>query len=270
MNDHHLTKFSMKRVLAVALAAIGLSATGVASAEWSAGAGVEGFRWKESTIPEVKESGLRYTLDLTWTQSKEPGFSAGYNLKFYNGNVDYNGATLFGNTPLSGSTHYRGLINEVRAYYRLFLRPDLGAAPRTDFVMALGWDRWERSFSGSFQNEDWDVVYLKLGADVNTSAKRGIFGGAGLKYPVWTQENANFTDIGGVNNPHLRPGKGLSLYGNIGYRANEHWDVIAYYDSYRFKDSNAVAVQLSAGGTLSAFQPKSNMDVFGMKVQYNF
>ena len=251
----------MKRVLVAAFAAISLSAAGTACADWSASAGFESFRWKESTTPSVKESGLRWALDLTWAQSKEPGVSAGYNLKFYNGNVDYDGATLFGGVPLSGETHYRGLTNEIRAFYRM-------PANRVDFMLAAGWDRWERQLS-SAQAEDWDVLYVRLGAEFNSAAKQGIFGSFGLKYPAWTRENANFPDLGATNNPRLRPGKELSLYGSIGYRANANWDVIAYYDSYRFKESAVVAVAIG-GGTAGFFQPESRMDVIGMKLQYNF
>lgn len=247
----------MKRVLAVAVAAISMSAAGTACADWAAGAGVESFRWKESTTPTVKETGLRWVLDLTWTQSRDPGLSAGYNLKFYQGNVDYDGATLFGGVPISGETHYSGLTNELRAFYRM---PNNFSG-----LLALGWDRWERKLS-PFQKEDWDVAYVRLGGEFNTATKQGVFGSLGVKYPVWTRENGNFNDLGGTNNPRLRPGKDFSFYGTIAYRANMNWDVIAYYDSYRFKESNAVAVP-----PLGTFlQPKSQMDVIGMKVQYNF
>ena len=67
----------MKRALVAALATGAMLTAGAASADWSASAGFEHFQWKESTTPEVKENGLRYTLDLTWAQSKAPGISAG-------------------------------------------------------------------------------------------------------------------------------------------------------------------------------------------------
>lgn len=252
----------MKRVLAFAIAVLSTISSGIASADWSASAGFENFRWKESTTPTVKESGLRWALDLTWNQSRDPGLSAGYNLKFYNGNVDYTGATLFGGTPVNAEVHYRGWTNEIRAFWRM-------PQNAVDIVLAGGWDRWERDFTDSPTKEDWDVFYVKLGADVNAGTSRGVFGGIGIKYPAWTRENANFTDIGASSNPRLRPGKKLSLYGNVGYRVNPQWDVIAYYESFRFKESNVVAVPFPAG-TLGFVQPESKMDVVGMKVQYNF
>jgi hypothetical protein len=251
----------MKRVLAIALGAASLSAASAAWADWSVGAGFESFRWKESTTPTVKESGLRWALDLTWAQSKEPGLSAGYNLKFYQGKVDYTGATLFGNLPISTEVDYRGLTNEIQAIWR--------TSSTVDAVFAAGWDRWERKLQASGQQEDWDVLYVKLGASMAANVKTGVIGSIGAKYPVWTRENANFPSIGATDNPRLRPGKAVSLYGTLGYRVNPRWDVIAYYDSYRFKESNVVAVPFP--GVIQGFiQPESKMDVFGMKIQHNF
>jgi len=251
----------MKRALAVALASCTLTMSGAARADLSLGAGFEGFQWEETTNPKVKESGLRWVLDLTWAQSKAPGISAGYNLKLYTGNVDYDGATLFGGVPLSSETHYRGVTNEVQAWYRM---------PNSiDFLLAAGWDQWRRKFSSSSQQEDWTVLYAKLGVSMNAAVKQGFLGSAGIKYPFYTRENANFGDLGATNNPRLNPGKSLSFYATLGYRVTPAWDVYAYYDGYRFKESDTVAVAFP-GGIAGFFQPESRQDLYGMKVQYNF
>lgn len=251
----------MNRAWAAAVAAGAVLSTGAARAEISIGAGFESFDWKETTTPSVKENGLRWALDLTWSQSKMPGLSAGYHLKLYNGNVDYDGAALFTGAPLSGDTHYRGLVNEVQAWYR--------TPNNVDFVLAAGWDHWTRKLN-SAQEEKWDVLYAKLGASFNAAVAQGIFGSLGIKYPVYVRENGNLESIGALTNPRLRPDGKFSLYGRLGYRVNPNWDVYAYYDSFRFKQSNAVSVPLSSGGTGVVFQPESKMDVLGMKVQYNF
>ena len=250
----------MKRALAIALGAASLSAASAAWADWSIGGGFENFRWKESTTPTVKESGLRWALDLTWAQSKEPGLSVGYNLKFYQGSVDYTGSFQNG-VPLSTNADYRGITNEIQTFWR--------TTSTVDAMLAAGWDRWERKFAVTAQQEDWDVLYVKLGASVAANVKSGVIGSIGVKYPVWTRENGNFPSIGAVDNPRIRPGKAVSLYGTLGYRVNPRWDVIAYYDSFRFKRSNDVAV-LFPGFIESRFQPESKMDVFGMKIQHNF
>lgn len=251
----------MKRVLAGVLGASAIAFSGAASADWSFNGGVESFDWKESTSPSVKESGLRWTVGLSWRQSKEPGLSLGYDLKIYNGNVDYDGAALFGApVPISDETHYRGAVNELQAIYRM---PNGFAV-----VFAAGYDFWKRELNGPPQREDWKVIYGKLGGSYGETMKQGFLGSAGVKYPVWTRENGNFNYLGAIDNPRLRPGKDISLYATAGWRFNQNWDVVAYYDSYRFKESNVVAVQFP-GGIGGFLQPESKMDVYGLKVQYN-
>ena len=250
-----------RQLLAVAVTVSAVLAAGAARADWSIGAGFESFRWKESTTPTVEETGLRYSLNLTWAQSKAPGLSAGYYLKLYNGNLDYDGATLFGGVPINSEVKYRGLVNEVQAWYRM---PN-----NFDVLLAFGWDHWDRTFKSSAQEETWDVVYAKLGVAWNMAVKQGFYASAGIKYPAWVRENANFADLGATGNPRLRPGRDFSVYGSVAYRVNPSWDVIAYYDSYRFKESNVVNVPFP-GGTAGFFQPQSRMDVFGMSVNYNF
>ena len=251
----------MKRLMVAGLAAASLCTSGVASADWSLNGGIENFRWKESTTPAVKESGLRLTVGLSWRQSKEPGVSAGYDLKAYRGDVDYTGALLFTGTPFSGETRYRGWSHELQAIWR-------AAGSALDVVLAGGVDSWERRLNVG-QQEDWLTIYVKLGMAYNAVARQGVTGSLGIKYPAWTRENAHLETVGALNNPKLRPGKEPSLYGTLGYRFNPKWDVTAYYDSFRFKQSNSVAVVTpTAAGT--AFQPESRMDVFGLKVQHNF
>jgi hypothetical protein len=248
----------MKRALAVSLAACTLMMAGGARADWSMGAGFEALQWKESTSPTVEETGLRWVLDLTWSQSKAPGVSVGYNVKLYAGNVDYEGAGLFTGTPLSGETHYRGITNEVQAWYRM---PNA-----VDFMLAMGWDQWRRKFSATGQQEDWTVLYAKLGVSMNAQVRQGFIGSAGVKYPVYTRENANFSALGASSNPRLRPGKDVSFYATAGWRVTPAWDVYAYYDGYRFKESDPVSV----AGLGTFIQPESKQDLWGMKVQYNF
>ncbi len=252
----------MKRALALALSTGAMVvAMGTAKADWSVGAGFENFRWKESTSPSVKESGLRWALDLTWAQSKDPGLSVAYNGKFYVGNVDYTGAFLGSATPISSSTHYRGFSNEIQSIYRM-------PQNATDVVLGLGWDHWNRELS-SIQEENWDVLYARLGMNFNSLVRQGFLASAGIKYPVYVRENANLTAIGFGQNPRLRPKGDFSFYTTLGYRISPAWDVMAFYDGYRFKQSNTVAVT-SGGGMASVWQPKSQQDVFGMKVQHNF
>lgn len=251
----------MKRGMAVAVATCAVAAAmSSAHADISVSAGFEGFEWKESTSPTVKESGLRYAFDLTWTQSREPGPSVEYNIKTYVGTVDYTGATLATSTPISSETHYRGLQNELRAVYR--------TVGGVDFMLAAGWDHWTRDLSAA-QKEEYDILYGRAGVGFGSRIQKGIFGNGGVKYVAYARENAHLTDLGLTTNPRLRPGRDFSLFANLGYRVSPGWDIIAYYDSYRFKQSNTVAVT-DGTNLFGIFQPKSKQDQIGMKVQKNF
>ena len=248
----------MKCALTAFAACTALSA-GSAAAEIAIGAGFEGFRWKESTSPEVKEDGLRWALDLTWSQSRAPGPSVEYNVKLYVGNVDYTGALLATGTPISGETHYRGLQNEFRTVYR--------TVSGFDYMLAFGWDRWRRELSAA-QEEEFDILYARAGV-AYSPLREGVIGSLGVKYPVHTRENANLTAAGFTTNPRLRPGKDFSFYGTLGYRVKTNWDIVAYYDSYRFKESNTVAVT-DGVSTFVVLQPKSKQDQIGLNVRHTF
>ena len=133
------------------------------------------------------------------------------------------------------------------------------------FATALGVDRWERKLT-SFQTETWRVIYLRAGAEYNTAAPKGFFGAAGIKYPIDTREDARAQELGFAANPKLKPGRAPSFYASAGYRFTPRWDVVAYYDSFRFKTSQVEDV----GGGFGIFQPRSHLDMIGVKVHHTF
>ena len=221
-------------VLAAVLA-VGLAASPLAQAGWGVSADVERFRWDEGTNPRVTETGPMIGLGVQWTQDRPAGWRFGYRGRLYFGSVDYNGSVLLSGTPINGTTDYTGLTNEGQARYRL------NNPSGTDVVAGLGYDYWQRQLT-SFQSEEYSVLYLRLGAEFDRRERRGWFAGAGVKYPLWVDENAHFPDIGFDPNPRLKPKGELSVYAEAGYRFNERWSLTAYYDSYRFGESEDVAV----------------------------
>ena len=65
----------------------------------------------------------------------------------------------------------------------------------------------------------------------------------------------------------------FSGFFQLGYRLNNRWDLIGYYDSYRFSQSDSVrvtAIRFFPGTNFSLIQPRSSMDAFGVKLQYTF
>ena len=81
----------------------------------------------------------------------------------------------------------------------------------------MGYDYWQRELS-QFQQEDYQVVFVRLGMEINPTGNRGWMFGLGVKYPVWVDENAHFDDDGydqnqpraGRRRERVRPG-GLPL-----------------------------------------------------------
>ena len=264
---------AMKRVTIV-IVAVGfyLGSIGNASAEWSLNTGIEYLQWRESTAPSVTERGGLATLGLNWTQDKESGLLAAYRGKLYVGGADYEGAFLFTNQPTSDVTSYVGITNEIQAIYRAFYGTKLLSL---DYIAGVGWDYWVRTIGANTDNsqeEDYGIAYGRLGIDVNSRTEHGVFGGGGIKYPFYTQEDAHFTDAGFDQNPTLHPGKLISGYAQLGYRFESSNDLILYYESYRFSQSNTVQLtsQFAPGVTFFAFQPKSTMTIIGLKYQWYF
>ena len=263
----------MKQVTIIVLA-VGSILGGIssASAEWSVSTGIEYLQWRESTAPSVTEQGGLLTLGLNWTLDKESGWLPAYRGKLYGGIANYNGAFLFSNVPVNDQTTYKGITNEIQAIYRVFY----GANPYSvEYVGGVGWDYWIRSISPilATQEEDFGIAYGRLGIDVNSRTEHGLFGGGGIKYPFYTQEDAHFTDLGFDQNPTLHPGKKISGYAQLGYRFDRLNDLILYYEGYRFGQSNTVQLTANSsapGVTFFAFQPKSIMTIIGLKWQHHF
>ena len=253
----------MRHVLAfLALGAI----ASAAQAGWSVSADVEHFRWRESTDPVVTEKGPRYGLSWDFLGERESGWQFAYRGQFRRGTVDYDGSFLFTRAPATARVRYTGLVNEAQGIYRLADNP-VGL----EFVGGLGWDYWERNILPD-QQEDYSLVFVRLGLNLDPRAERGWFGGGGFKLPIYVSENARFDELGFDQNPRLEPEPQWSLYAQAGYRFSRAWSLIGYYDSYRFSESKAVAVTTSAvpGTTFFFVQPQSRMDVYGLRLRYSF
>ena len=255
-----------KRILAAALIALSIVATS-AEADWDTGLGLEYYSWKED-VPEsghaLKEGGPRYALYLDWMENSDKAFLFRYRGRLYFGQVNYDSYTQLTNTPVTTNTEYTGMAHEGQLFYR----SDVGNY-KLDYVGGLGWDYWRRAI-GADLIEDYSILYLRGGPNLELSGRSpGFHGGGGLKYPLWTAEDSQLESQGYYSNPIITPGKNISRYAELGYRINDHFDVIGYYDSWRFKKSNIVTTT-NAMGTWSIWQPQSSMDALGLKGIYSF
>jgi hypothetical protein len=236
-------------------------------AQLGVSAGFEYFQWTEDTDPiEVEERGALFVLGLDYTQQKEKGWLFAYRGRAYTGDVDYDGALLFSpSTPATGTTSYLGMSNEVQLRYRF---PPKRGSYSVDLLTAAGYDFWERELS-DFQQEDYQVAFLRLGVEVNAVGPKGWLLGAGIKYPLWIEEDGHFDDAGYDQNPKLEPGRGASLFAQVGYRFQRHLALIAYLDGYNLRESDPVFV--TQGGTEYGFlQPESTQYNIGIRLQYLF
>ena len=252
----------MRRALVALCALACLAAAGEATAEWSADVHYERFRWVESTDPRVTETGPRVGIGLSWIQNKSSGWLAAYHGELYGGSVHYSGAYLFSGAPAEGTTSYAGILNEVNGIYRF--SDERGF----QLVSGLGIDYWKRKLSET-QSEDWSVVYARLGAAFGGRTTRGWFAAGGVKYPIYVEEDAHFTDIGFDSNPRLHPGGAFSAYADIGYRFGRHWTLSGYYDSYRFKESFKASTT-SGGVNYLVWQPTSSVNTVGLRLHHHF
>jgi hypothetical protein len=255
-----------KRIIAATIIASAISSTS-AHASWDTGVSLEYYSWKEE-IPESantpKESGPRYAVHLNWTKDGDAGLLFGYRGKIYFGQVNYDTFTQQTNTPVSTNSQYSGTAHEGQFYYR----SDAGNY-KMDYVGSIGADFWRRTIDSSLI-EDYSILYLRGGLNLDQPGRRiGFHGGGGLKYPFWTAEDSHLDSYGYYSNPIITPGKDISLYAELGYRINDHFDVIGYYDSWRFKKSNIVTTT-NAMGTWNIWQPKSSMDALGLMAMYLF
>ena len=235
------------------------------SAEVTLGAGVEYLNWSETTTPEVTESGPVYTLGVAYTQDRDGGALFAYRGKLWGGKVNYDGATLFGGTPVESKTDYFGVSNEAQVRWRKAGKP----SGTLDGVLGAGLDLWRRTLS-TVQSEDYAVGYLRLGVESGSDEVSRWTASVGFKYPVWTYLNAHFNDIGFDSNPILHPGKDVAPYGSLGYRFTPSLQIVGYYESFRFGRSDAVqANEVASGlGPTTLVQPASTMSVFGIRAEY--
>lgn len=261
---HHCNLIA-RNALGALIAVASLLWPSVGRAELVLSAGIDYMRWVEATSPEVTETGPLAALGLAYTQDRDAGWLFAYRGKIWGGSVNYDGATLFGGTPVESKTSYLGLTNEVQVRWRRKGTP----GGNVDGVLGVGLDAWRRRLS-SVQKEDYLIGFARLGIETGTDESSRWTAAAGFKYPVWTYENAHFDEIGFDSNPILHPGKELSPYVSLGYRLSSTLQLVGYYEGYRFGRSPQVqANEVSLGvGPTALVQPATTMSVYGIRLEY--
>jgi hypothetical protein len=255
-----------KGMLTVA-ALLGSIAKGTSAAGLDFAGGIEHFRWREfgdGGAQLLEESGPRgfFGVDLRQPLGRGSANFLDAGGRVYLGVVDYDGQAcniLTGTcVPLDSETWYAGVRAEAA------LRHSFLAAPGLEVFAGAGVDTWSREIENTATaaggSEGWTVLFVTTGAGYR--AATGLRADAGLKYPFYA---LNDTDIGATLNPRGRVSAFARLSTTLGSAPQARWRLGAYYDSYRFAESDHEIVA-SIIGLLEVWQPQSEQDVIGLEV----
>ena len=222
--------------------------------------------WKEFTTErDVKESGSLFSLGYAGETELGNSFLFRPQVEIFGGRTGYQGRTRTG-VPADTTVNY----------YGTYLKGDAGARfqpwQRTSIepFAGVGVRAWLRDFqdgtsaSGmpvSGYTEAWVTLHGRLGVRVIVTATptADIFLEGGIKLPWFNRTILELSEAEG-GTVRLEPGKRASFFAEIGVKANR-LAVSLFYDSLKFTDSDVVA---------GIFQPKSTMDLYGVKIGWRF
>lgn len=256
-----------KGMLAAA-ALLGCVATVPSAADGKFSGGVEYFRWREfddGSAQLLEESGPRVFFGVDVREPLGRGsvtfLEAGG--RAYIGVVDYDGQACNILTgicvPLTSETWYAGVRGEAA------LRQSFRAMPGFEVFAGAGVDTWSREIDGTATaaggSEAWTALFVTAGAGYRAVATGPRFD-VGLKYPFYA---LNDTDLGATLNPRGRASAFARFSTALGSAPQARWRLGAYYDSYRFAESDPEIVA-SIFGLLQTWQPQSEQDVIGLEV----
>lgn len=225
---------------------------------------VEYFTWREfedTGAQILREAGPRGGIGFTYHAELQNGLSLRPRVELYGGHVDYVGQTMAG-TPVKSNTNYFAFKFEADAGGKIG-RNELLLEPFGGFGFRI-WDRdIEDTATASGYLEEWFIVYLRAGLrmDALLSKESKMFFVAGTKFPVYNQNTAYLSDIGYSDDATLHPGKKISFFAEAGFKAGG-FKLSAFYDSMRFSQS--------APGFAGFFQPRSESDVYGLRIGRSF
>ena len=228
-----------------------------ALAQFNIETGIEAFRWREHTDPiNVKESGPRVAFGAGYSMPQTSGPLFTVFGRVYTGSVDYNGALLSSpGTAATGTTKYLGGTEGGSLRYRL--------PTSIDAVLGLEFDQWRRELTPD-QREFYRFTSVRLGIERQATLVSPWIAGGGLRFLVSSNEDATFTDASGVTEVTLKPGLGTNGYLHFGVRFTPHFTALGYWDGMRLEESDPVPI----GGNTVVFQPKSDMDLYGIRLVY--
>lgn len=230
---------------------------------------VQWFDWKEFGSNNgrlVRESGLRYGLGFTYNfEFFEHHLILKPRIEIVGGRVDYDGATQAGVPVKTDTDYYSGKVEldlgwRIGSLTRASIEPFGGIAFN-------GWSRDIKDATASNgtqaigYEEAWYTAYARLGVRGNVALgeKTQLFVEAGGKFPFYTQNTAYLSDAGG-SDITLKPKNEASWFAEAGIKMY-YFKASFFYDSMRFGASDVVY-----SGSVGYYQPKSQADIFGIRI----
>lgn len=252
-------------------------------------AAIEDFTWKEFSGGQrlLRENGILGGIGFVYhgrTGSEYSALTLTPRIEFFWGEVDYDGQACdtAGNCfPSITDTGYFGTKLEF----------DLGGRFGKGFVMepfgGLGVRSWWRDiedtaafnpFSGLLEpvsgyTEYWTAIYLRLGlrGELAFSQTSNLFFEAAAKVPIYNENTAYLSDIWFYTDDiTVEPGKKTSFFAEAGMKADV-FKISVFYESLRFSESDVdFTFDIQAGSVVGFVQPKSDADIYGIRIGVSF
>lgn len=230
---------------------------------------IDSFTWKEFDADGsrlLKESGPLVGVGFTYWREDEQHVTLRPTAEIFGGQVNYDGQTQAG-VPVSTTVNYFGFKLEGDIGRRF--RPSQGLS--LEPFGGLGYRTWLRNIRNGTAadgsptagyREDWKTFYARLGlrGGKEFSEASRLFVEAGMKLPLYNENTAYLSDVGAGPDLTFNPGKMVSYFAEAGVKINRLKGSL-FYDGLRFSRSAVVQGWL---------QPKSTMDIYGIKLGYTF
>lgn len=267
-----VASFRLSHRILACLFSFALSAA-AAAAELALTAGAENLRWEEftSTGRLLEESGTLIRGGAVWRQPfSEDRMLLELRGSGYFGTLKYDGQACNVSsgacTPYKNDADYMGFTGEATVA-RLY-----GGSRGGELFAGGGVDAWERDIKGDSNTsgvvEDWFVLYMLAGAGMRWSGQDARYRlRAGLKYPLYVSDTNHFYDA--TVEPKGRTSGFARFVVDFPGSGRPRWGIGAYYDSYRFEQSDVVRIEAGRAGCVSTqgcgvFQPRTEQDTIGL------
>jgi hypothetical protein len=236
------------------------------------------FAWKEfgdDGSRQLKESGTLYGVGFIYTDEFRNHLTVRPAVELFGGTVDYDGQTQSG-IPLTTKVDYFGiklggdLGRRFRPGQSVFIEPFAGLGVRA-WVRDINDGTAANGSPTSDFRESWITVYAPVGlrGGVDISSGTQLFAEAGIKLPLYNENTAYQSYAGLGSDITVHPGKRSSLFAEAGLKIKRFKGSV-FYDSMRFTKSNTVITTYGYFLYYTNWQPKSALDLYGVKLGVEF